>query len=585
MRGIQGLIWEPSILDADLGIKYRGLSIPDCQRLLPSAIPGGEPLPEALLWLLITGEVPTPLQAASITEELRLRAANVPDHVFTVLRSLPKHLHPMSQLSIGVTALQSTSEFAKAYSSGSVHKTRYWEPVYEDAMNLIAGIPVIAAFIYRRVFKDGRMIPADPTLDYAANFAHMLGLDDPGFHELMRLYLTIHADHEGGNVSAHTTHLVGTALSDPYLAYAAGLNGLAGPLHGLANQEVLNWLHEVREELGEAPTKDQLEGFVWKTLKAGKVVPGFGHAVLRVTDPRYISQREFAQKHLPDDPMFHLVSDLFDVVPDAMDIDADSTRNATATCPPDPAAPNADDLSSPQTATAREQREAQKADDAAGKECPEREISNRSSEEDPVVSLTRRGEEGTQRLVEAAEGVLSTLNLVMCNGAFWEASSETAGAGSASSEQQLHQQEQQQRRTSGLPPDAAAAAIEMAHLRYKNISSELRSLLLRLQEEMEKGTKNAGRPGIDSEGTPGAETQRVGVGLHPESAAPDSATAPEEAPEAAPEPSAAASGAAESRSVEELTARAATLRKQIRRCNMRLRAAMEALKGIPDNAR
>ncbi|GJP30507.1 hypothetical protein CLOM_g3456 [Closterium sp. NIES-68] len=315
MRGIKGLIWEPSILDANLGIKYRGLSIPDCQRLLPSAIPGGEPLPEALLWLLVTGEVPTPLQAASITEELRLRASNVPDHVFTVLRSLPKHLHPMSQLSIGVTALQSTSEFAKAYSTGSVHKTRYWEPVYEDAMNLIAGIPVIAAFIYRRVFKDGRLIPADPSLDYAANFAHMLGFDDPGLYELMRLYLTIHADHEGGNVSAHTTHLVGTTLSDPYLAYAAGLNGLAGPLHGLANQEVLNWLHEVREELGEAPTKEELEGFVWKTLKAGKVVPGFGHAVLRVTDPRYISQRVFAQKHLPDDPMFHLVSDLFDVVP------------------------------------------------------------------------------------------------------------------------------------------------------------------------------------------------------------------------------------------------------------------------------
>ncbi|CAI5986645.1 unnamed protein product [Closterium sp. NIES-65] len=257
-----------------------------------------------------------------------------------------------------------------------------------------------------------------------------------------------------------------------------------------------------------------------------------------------------------------------------MDIDADSTRNATAMCPPDPAAPNADDLSSPQTATAREQREPQEADDAADTGCPERESPSRSSEEDLVVSLTRRGEEGTQRLVEAAEGVLSTLNLVMCNGAFWEASSETAGAGSASSEQQLHQQEQQQRRTSGLPPDAAAAAIEMAHLRYKNISSELRSLLLRLQEEMEKGTKQAGRPGNDWEGT----QQGPDPGLSAPDAAHDHA-APEEAPEAAPE----ALAAHESPSVEELTARAATLRKQIKRCNMRLRAAMEALRGISDN--
>ncbi|CAI5467203.1 unnamed protein product [Closterium sp. Yama58-4] len=261
---------------------------------------------------------------------------------------------------------------------------------------------------------------------------------------------------------------------------------------------------------------------------------------------------------------------------DAMDIDApDSTRNATATCPPDPAAPIADD-SSPQTATGRDQREPQDADDAADKGCPERESSSRSSEEDPVVTLTRRGEEGTQRLVEAAEGVLSTLNLVMCNGAFWEASSETAVPSSASSEQQ-------QRRTSGLPPDAAAAAIEMAHLRYKNISSELRSLLLRLQEEMEKETKQAGRPAIDGEGTKGGETQRLGVDFNPESAAPDSGTAPDGAPDSAPEPSAAAPGAAETLSVEELTARAATLRKQIRRCNVRLRAAMEALRGILDD--
>ncbi|CAI5458739.1 unnamed protein product [Closterium sp. Yama58-4] len=265
---------------------------------------------------------------------------------------------------------------------------------------------------------------------------------------------------------------------------------------------------------------------------------------------------------------------------DAMDIDApDSTRNATATCPPDPAAPNAGD-SPPQTATAHEQREPQEADDAADKGCPERESSSRSSEEDLVVSLTRRGEEGTQRLVEAAEGVLSTLNLVMCNGAFWEASSETAGGGNASSEQP-QQQQQQQRPTLGLPPDAAAAAIEMAHLRYKNISSELRSLLLRLQEEMEKGTKQAGRPGDDREGTQRAETQRVGQGSDPGSAAPDAApdrAAPEVAPEVAPE------ATPESPSVEELTARAAILRKQIRRCNVRLRAAMEALRGKSDNA-
>lgn len=106
-------------------------------------------------------------------------------------------------------------------------------------MDVIAKIPVIAATIYRNTYKNGSGIGAiDNNKDWSYNFATMLGYDDPQFIELMRLYLTIHSDHEGGNVSAHTVHLVGSALSDPYLAFAAGMNGLAGPLHGLANQEV-----------------------------------------------------------------------------------------------------------------------------------------------------------------------------------------------------------------------------------------------------------------------------------------------------------------------------------------------------------
>lgn len=124
-----------------------------------------------------------------------------------------------------------------------------------------------------------------------------------------------YSDHEGGNVSAHTTHLVGSALSDPYLSFAAGLNGLAGPLHGLANQEVLVWLMKLQKGVGKNVTEDQLKDFIWKTLKSGQVVPGYGHAVLRKTDPRYTCQREFALKHLPDDPLFHLVSTIYKVVP------------------------------------------------------------------------------------------------------------------------------------------------------------------------------------------------------------------------------------------------------------------------------
>ncbi|OXU28563.1 hypothetical protein TSAR_005594 [Trichomalopsis sarcophagae] len=314
MRGIKGLVWEPSVLDAEEGIRFRGKSIPECQKLLPKAPGGAEPLPEGLFWLLITGEVPNDVQVKAISKEWAARSS-LPAHVTKALNDLPKHIHPMTQFSAAITLLNSESEFVKAY-TGGVHKSKYWETVYEDSMNLIAKLPVIAATIYRNVYKGGKGIGSvDAGKDWSYNFATMLGYDNPEFIELMRLYLTIHSDHEGGNVSAHTTHLVGSALSDPYLSFAAGMNGLAGPLHGLANQEVLVWLEKLRNAVGDNPSDEKLKDFIWSTLKSGQVVPGYGHAVLRKTDPRYTCQREFALKHLPDDNLFKLVSQVYKVVP------------------------------------------------------------------------------------------------------------------------------------------------------------------------------------------------------------------------------------------------------------------------------
>nr|XP_043623357.1 citrate synthase, mitochondrial-like [Erigeron canadensis] len=313
MRGMTGLLWETSLLDPDEGIRFRGLSIPECQKVLPAAKSGGEPLPEGLLWLLLTGKVPTKEQVDALSAELRSRAT-IPDHVYKAIDALPITAHPMTQFTTGVLALQVQSEFSKAYENG-IHKSKYWEPTFEDSLSLIAQLPAVAAYVYRRMYKNGEIIPVDDSLDYGANFAHMLGFNSPDMQELMRLYVTIHSDHEGGNVSAHTGHLVASALSDPYLSFAAALNGLAGPLHGLANQEVLLWIKSVVDECGENISKDQLKDYVWKTLNSGKVVPGFGHGVLRKTDPRYMCQREFALKHLPDDPLFQLVSKLYDVVP------------------------------------------------------------------------------------------------------------------------------------------------------------------------------------------------------------------------------------------------------------------------------
>jgi citrate synthase len=317
MRGMTGLVTETSLLDANEGIRFRGYSIPELKDKLPKAKGGNEPLPEALFHLMLLGELPSQEEAELITSTLQ-RRSHVPNYVFDTIESLPITSHPMTMFVVGIMALQNGSHFAKAYGEG-MNKKDYWDATFDDALDLIARLPRIAAYIYRRKYKNGQHIEPNGLLDWAGNFAHMMGYNDGGFKELMRLYMTIHADHEGGNVSAHTTHLVGSALSDPFLSFAAGMNGLAGPLHGLANQEVIKWIFEMREILGvDLPSKEQIADYVKKTLAEGKVVPGYGHAVLRKTDPRFTAQMEFGKKHMPDDALVQTVWRIYETVPEIL---------------------------------------------------------------------------------------------------------------------------------------------------------------------------------------------------------------------------------------------------------------------------
>lgn len=313
MRDIKCLVTDISYLDPYEGIRFRGMTIPEVLEKLPK-VPGAEmPYVEGLFYLLLTGEIPTEKEVEEVHQEFNQRK-EVPSYVFDIIHAMPKDSHPMTMFATGIMSMQRESIFAKEYRQG-LKKTDYWSAYYEDAMNLLAKIPEIAAHIYRWKYKNGDIIPADPHLDFGGNFAHMMGIDKP-YDDVSRLYFILHSDHESGNVSAHTGHLVASALSDIYYAISAMLNGLAGPLHGLANEEVLRWLHGVMESMGgKIPTEDEMKQFVWDTLKAGKVIPGFGHAVLRKTDPRYMAQREFCLKHLPDDPIFKYVDLLFKVVP------------------------------------------------------------------------------------------------------------------------------------------------------------------------------------------------------------------------------------------------------------------------------
>jgi citrate synthase len=273
MKGIVALLTDTSKLDSEEGIRFRGYSIPELRAKLPKVNEDGEPLPEGLFYLMLIGELPTKQDVEFISKDWSRRAQGIPQHVFDVINGLPKHAHPMIQFNTAILAMSTESHFRKAYKEG-MDKKDYWDPMYEGVMDLISRLPVIAAYIYRRVFHDGKYIDIDPSLDWAGNMAHMMGFESVEVQRLMRLYMVLHADHEGGNVSAHATHLVGTALSNPYYSFAAGMNGLAGPLHGMANQEVMSWLEMMIQEIGsDRPTKDQIREYTIQTLEKGRVVP------------------------------------------------------------------------------------------------------------------------------------------------------------------------------------------------------------------------------------------------------------------------------------------------------------------------
>lgn len=313
-RGIKMMLWETSALDAYEGIRFRGYSIPQLREKLPKGPDGKEPMPEGLFWLMLVDEIPSQRQAEWLSKEWR-RRSKVPKYVYNTLNRLPVDTHPMTQFTIAINAMQGESIFQQRYDEG-MGKDEYWDATYEDVMNLIARLPHIAAYIYRRSFFEKDIIKADRKLDWAGNFAHMLGYGGDDFKNLMRLYLTIHADHEGGNASAHTTHLVGSTLSSAYLSLAAGINALAGPLHGLANQEVIGWIFKMLEDLGtQKPTKEQIAKYVQDTLDAGRVIPGYGHAVLRQPDPRFMAQKRFAEEYCPNDDIVQVVWMVFEVVP------------------------------------------------------------------------------------------------------------------------------------------------------------------------------------------------------------------------------------------------------------------------------
>ena len=308
MRGVKGLVCDTSSVSPDTGLIIRGKPLLDIIDILP----------EQVFFLLLADEMPDEDALTNLQSQLSEHAV-VPDYIWTILNSMPEDSHPMAMLNTAVLAMEKESVFRKNYDKG-MSKKDFWKPMLEDGLSLIAKLPAIGAGVYKIRFQKSGLIEPDGSLDWGANFAHMLGLNDPdgNVKKLMRLYLMLHCDHEGGNASAFTSLTIGSTLSDLYYAVSGGLNALAGPLHGLANQECLKFVLEIRDKFGGAPSRDELEQLCWDRLKNGRVIPGYGHAVLRCPDPRFTAFMNFGKEHIENDDVFHIVETLFDVVPEVL---------------------------------------------------------------------------------------------------------------------------------------------------------------------------------------------------------------------------------------------------------------------------
>jgi len=313
MRDVKSLICDTSVVESDSGLIIRGIPVLDLI----------DKIPEEIFYLLCTGELPNEEELKDLQDELNKRS-KVPDYVWDVLKSMPKDSHPMVMLSTAVLVMQKESFFTKRYNEG-LSKNDYLEPTLDDSLNLLAKLPSIAAGIYKIRFNKGDIINSND-LDWGANYAEMLGFNDENFVKLMRLYLVLHCDHESGNVSQNTSNTVSSALSDVYYSVSAGLNGLAGPLHGLANQECLKFIIDVKNKFNGVPDDEELTEFCKETLNRGRIIPGYGHAVLRFTDPRFSAFMDFGKNICYDDEIFNIVEKLYKIVPNIL-IEAGKAKN------------------------------------------------------------------------------------------------------------------------------------------------------------------------------------------------------------------------------------------------------------------
>jgi citrate synthase len=280
LRGVPVGYCVTSFVDPMKGLSYVGRPIAELAHNDPIEV----------IYLLYYGEVGTKAQVAHFQEELNKRA-QCQEETLKAISALPNVGHPMDVFAAALLLV------------GMYEGTGNYR---EDCLNVIAKLPQIAACVINSHAKWGPTPASKPELGYIENFVSMLNMKEPKSAELiqvMRLFNVIHYDHCGGNLSTFVGKAVASGLEPMYGSLSAAMTALAGPRHGRANQDCLEFVQSVLKEVGADAKPKDVEELIRKRLNSNQLVYGFGHAVLRVEDARATVCYNYCLKHFPNHPL------------------------------------------------------------------------------------------------------------------------------------------------------------------------------------------------------------------------------------------------------------------------------------------
>lgn len=280
MRGFPVGYCTTSYVDPQKGLFYVNKPIPELAYWEPIEV----------IYLLYHGKEGSKPEVEHFEREIKKRA-RCSKEILSAVHCLPRAGHSMKLFSAALLILgmhEATGDYR------------------EDCLNLIAKIPHLSAAVINHHAGWGATPDPEPEMGYMENFARMLKVPKAHISELtraFRLFNILHYDHGGGNLSTFVGKAVASGMEDMYGSMCSAMCALAGPKHGRANQECLEFVKLTLNEVGEKATEADVERFIRKRLASNQLVYGFGHAVLRVEDPRAAVQYEFVKKHYPNHPL------------------------------------------------------------------------------------------------------------------------------------------------------------------------------------------------------------------------------------------------------------------------------------------